>query len=68
MKRIVLKGVYNEHTDRVTIKWRHYNVMEVINISKNYDISDIDKMVKKVVNDNREIARDIVLDFLENNY
>lgn len=67
MKRIILKGVYNKHTDRVTIKWRHYNVMEVINISKNYDISD-DKMVKKVIDDHREIAKDIVIDFLENNY
>ena len=60
------RGIYSKTLDKVVISYSGSRVMNITNVSKNYDIEGLNGMqiAEKVFEDNKKIASDIVKDNL----
>jgi hypothetical protein len=61
MQRVQLKAKYSNHTNEVVISYKGLKVMHV-RPSDKYKGMDAEKVAKLVLEENRKLARDIVLD------
>ena len=63
---IFFRAIYSKNLDKVVISYSGSRVMNITNVSKNYDIEGLNGMqiAEKVFEDNKKIASDIVKDNL----
>jgi hypothetical protein len=61
-----LKAIYSKTNDKVAIAYGAKRVMDVMNVSSNYQIEGLNGMqiAELVFNDNKKMASDIVKDHL----
>jgi hypothetical protein len=61
-----LKAIYSKTNDKVAIAYGAKRVMDVRNVSENYEIAGLNGMqiAELVFNDSKKLASDIVKDYL----